>query len=90
MVPDPDILLGHLDLHHSSSMGVDLIVRDSQAQVRVHEHQALNNREAQARLGQHRRVAQLVVGCISGGANRVPRVVILVDRRGMGGETARP
>ena len=90
MVPDLDILVGHLDLHHSSSRGVYLIVMDSQAQVRVHEHQALRSREAQARLGQHRRVAQLVVGCISGGANRVPQVVILVDRRGMSGETARP
>ena len=58
--------------------------------MRAHEHQTLINREAQARLGQHRRVAQLVVGCISGGANRVPQVVILVDKRGMGGETARP
>jgi len=90
VVPDLDILVGHLDLHHSSSRGVDLIVRDSQAQVRVHEYQALSSREARARLAQHRRVAQLVVGCISGGANRVPQVVILVDKRGMGGETARP
>ncbi|KAH0645082.1 hypothetical protein KY284_032966 [Solanum tuberosum] len=53
---------GHLDLYCSSSRGVDLIVMDSQAQVRVHEHQALSSREAQARLGQHRRVAQLVEG----------------------------
>ena len=58
--------------------------------MRVHEYQALSSREAQARLGQHRRVAQLVVRCISGGADKVPQVVILVDRKGTSGETARP
>ncbi|KAH0782157.1 hypothetical protein KY290_001755 [Solanum tuberosum] len=38
VVPDPDILLGHLDHHHSSSRVVDLNVGNSQAQVRVHEY----------------------------------------------------
>ncbi|KAH0685518.1 hypothetical protein KY284_016071 [Solanum tuberosum] len=90
VVPDPDILVGHLDLHHDSSKVVDLIVRDSQAQVRVHEHHTLSNRGVQASLGQHRRVTLPEVGCILGGIDRVPQVVILVDSRGMGGGTARP
>lgn len=38
VVPDLDILVGHLDLHYNSSTVVDLIVRDNHAQVRVHRH----------------------------------------------------
>lgn len=57
---------------------------------RVHEHQGLSSREAQVRLGQHRRIALLAVGCILGGVGRVPYVVFLVDNRGMGGGIARP
>jgi len=90
VVPDPDILLGHLDLHHNSSRVVDLIIRNSQAQVKVHEHQARSSRGVQARLGHPRRVALLAVGCISGGANRVLQVVIPVERGAMSGETAPP
>ncbi|KAH0682752.1 hypothetical protein KY285_020264 [Solanum tuberosum] len=59
--PDPDILLGYLDLHHSSSRVVDLIVRNSQAQVRVHEHQARSSRGVQARL-EHLRCVALLAG----------------------------
>ena len=58
--------------------------------MRVHEHQARSSRGVQARIGHPRCVALLEVGCISGGADRVPQVVILVDRRGIGGETALP
>ena len=90
VVPNPDILVGHLDLHHNSSRVVDLIIRNSQAQVRVHEHQARSSRGVQARLGQPHRIALLLVGCISVGVDRVPQVVILVDRRGMSGENSLP
>lgn len=38
VVPHPDIVVGHLDLHHSSFRVVDLIVSDIQALVKVHEH----------------------------------------------------